>query len=64
MTSRSNGLMIFIIKEKKLGGILIEHAIQGQNIEYTIAGIGINIKQNGLSWIGLQIPVSFSNYNG
>lgn len=32
-------------KEKKLGGILIEHAIQGQNIEYTIAGIGINVKQ-------------------
>ena len=33
------------IGDKKAAGILIEHFIRGENINYTIAGIGMNINQ-------------------
>ena len=34
------------IYDKKIAGILIEHVIQGDKIEYTIAGVGINVNQD------------------
>lgn len=33
------------VNQQKMAGILIEHAIQGENLKYTIAGVGININQ-------------------
>lgn len=33
------------IEDHKIAGILIEHAIQSENIKYSIAGVGININQ-------------------
>lgn len=33
------------VNGKKIAGILIEHAIKGDRIQHTIAGIGININQ-------------------
>ena len=33
------------IRDKKIVGILIEHSIQGEQIKYTIAGIGLNVNQ-------------------
>lgn len=34
-----------ILKDKKIGGILIENSLRGQNIEYSIVGIGLNINE-------------------
>ena len=34
------------VNNDKIAGILIENSIMGDNIEYTIAGIGININQD------------------
>jgi len=34
-----------ILKQKKIGGMLIEQMITGQKIDYSIIGIGININQ-------------------
>lgn len=31
--------------DRKIGGILIEHSLDAQGIEYTIAGVGVNINQ-------------------
>ncbi len=33
------------VHEKKMAGILIEHAIQGNELRYSIAGVGINLNQ-------------------
>jgi BirA family biotin operon repressor/biotin-[acetyl-CoA-carboxylase] ligase len=33
------------VGEKKIAGILIEHHIQGEELKYSIAGVGININQ-------------------
>jgi len=33
------------VGDKKIAGILIEHFIQGDKLNYTIAGVGININQ-------------------
>jgi BirA family biotin operon repressor/biotin-[acetyl-CoA-carboxylase] ligase len=33
------------VGNKKIAGILIEHSIQGSNLQCTIAGVGININQ-------------------
>ena len=33
------------VGNKKIAGILIEHSIQGYQLKYTIAGVGININQ-------------------
>jgi BirA family biotin operon repressor/biotin-[acetyl-CoA-carboxylase] ligase len=33
------------IRDKKIAGVLIEHFIQGESINYSIVGIGININQ-------------------
>lgn len=32
-------------RDKKICGMLIEHSLQGSNLSYTIAGIGLNINQ-------------------
>lgn len=33
------------VHDEKIAGILIEHAIQGEHLKYSIAGVGININQ-------------------
>lgn len=33
------------VADKKIAGILIEHHIQGEKLNYSIAGVGININQ-------------------
>jgi BirA family transcriptional regulator, biotin operon repressor / biotin---[acetyl-CoA-carboxylase] ligase len=33
------------VGNKKIAGILIEHAIQGKKLRYSVAGVGININQ-------------------
>jgi len=33
------------VKNKKIAGILIEHSLQGNKINYSIAGIGLNVNQ-------------------
>jgi BirA family biotin operon repressor/biotin-[acetyl-CoA-carboxylase] ligase len=33
------------VDEKKIAGILIEHHIQGEDLKYSVAGVGININQ-------------------
>jgi len=33
------------VDDKKIAGILIEHHIQGEQLKYTIAGVGINVNQ-------------------
>lgn len=51
------------IKNNKIAGILIEHAIEGNHIKQTIAGIGININQQVFS-SGLPNPISLSRVTG
>lgn len=33
------------VEDQKIAGILIEHSIQGEQLKYSIAGVGININQ-------------------
>ncbi len=33
------------VDDKKIGGLLLEHSIMGSSIDYSIAGIGINVNQ-------------------
>jgi len=33
------------VEDKKIAGILIEHHIQGEKLNYSVAGIGINVNQ-------------------
>ena len=35
--------------DRKLGGILIEHGIEGEHIKYSICGIGLNLNQTEFS---------------
>jgi BirA family biotin operon repressor/biotin-[acetyl-CoA-carboxylase] ligase len=50
-------------KEKKLGGILIENKVKGNNLVFSVAGIGININQDHFeSWI--PNPVSLTEISG
>jgi BirA family biotin operon repressor/biotin-[acetyl-CoA-carboxylase] ligase len=51
------------IENKKIAGILIEHAIENDNIKQTIAGIGININQQNFP-SGLLNPISLRNATG
>jgi len=37
------------IENKKITGILIEHFLQGEQIKYTIVGIGLNVNQDTFS---------------
>jgi len=37
------------VDDKKIAGILIEHHIQGEQLKYTIAGVGINVNQTQFS---------------
>jgi BirA family biotin operon repressor/biotin-[acetyl-CoA-carboxylase] ligase len=40
------------VAEKKIAGILIENALQGENILHSVAGIGINVNQDNFpDWI-------------
>jgi len=54
--------MIFILIIKKLAGILFQNFIKGDRIEYSIAGIGINVNQKKLLFLTLQIPISLIHY--
>lgn len=48
---------------KKLGGILIEHAITGNVLDYTVAGIGLNVNQVVFD-PGLPNPASIKSFTG
>lgn len=47
----------------KIGGILIEHSLDGDAIDYTIAGVGVNINQQVFT-TGAPNPVSLKNITG
>lgn len=49
--------------DRKLGGILIEHGIEGEHIKYSICGIGLNINQTEFS-NRLPNPVSLKQITG
>jgi BirA family biotin operon repressor/biotin-[acetyl-CoA-carboxylase] ligase len=51
------------IADKKIAGILIEHHIQGEKLNYSIAGIGININQTQFD-AGLPNPTSLQLITG
>lgn len=51
------------LHDKKVGGLLIENDIKGEEIERTIAGIGININQESFLE-SLPNPVSLKTYTG
>ncbi len=46
------------VGDRKICGILIEHSVMGQEIEYTIIGVGLNVNQKSFSE-ELPNPVSF-----
>lgn len=49
--------------DKKLVGILIENILQGANVAYTIAGIGVNVNQT--EWLGnAPNPISLKQITG
>lgn len=39
-----------LVENRKIGGILLESSMQNQVIEYVVAGIGLNINQDGKSF--------------
>ncbi|MBP5689055.1 MAG: biotin--[acetyl-CoA-carboxylase] ligase [Muribaculaceae bacterium] len=47
----------------KIGGILIEHSLAGNAIDYTIAGVGVNINQQVFT-SGVPNPVSLKIITG
>jgi BirA family biotin operon repressor/biotin-[acetyl-CoA-carboxylase] ligase len=49
--------------DKKLAGILIENGVMGENIEYSIIGVGMNVNQTKFS-AGLPNPVSLKMIAG
>ncbi|MBO4645868.1 MAG: biotin--[acetyl-CoA-carboxylase] ligase [Bacteroidales bacterium] len=51
------------VGDKKLAGILIEHAVQGEKLRYTIAGIGLNVNQQDFP-SDLPNPVSLRQLLG
>ncbi|MBQ2074888.1 MAG: biotin--[Muribaculaceae bacterium] len=48
---------------RKIGGILIEHTLDAKGIEYTIAGVGLNINQQ-VFVSGAPNPVSLFQITG
>jgi BirA family biotin operon repressor/biotin-[acetyl-CoA-carboxylase] ligase len=48
---------------KKISGMLIEHHIQGEKLNYTIAGVGININQTQFD-ASLPNPISLKLITG
>lgn len=46
-------------KDKKIAGMLIENSLMGQQIEYTIVGVGLNVNQDNFP-SDLPNPVSMS----
>jgi len=51
------------VGKNKIAGILIENSIIGRNINYSIAGIGININQEKFS-SNLENPISLKEISG
>jgi BirA family biotin operon repressor/biotin-[acetyl-CoA-carboxylase] ligase len=51
------------VEDKKIAGILIEHHIQGEKLNYTVAGVGININQTQFD-ASLPNPVSLKLITG
>lgn len=51
------------VDDKKIGGILIEHSILGNDIKHTIAGVGLNINQQEFL-SDAPNPVSLANLTG
>jgi BirA family biotin operon repressor/biotin-[acetyl-CoA-carboxylase] ligase len=51
------------VRDKKIAGILIEHHIQGDKLNYTVAGVGININQMQFDE-NLPNPVSLKMISG
>ncbi len=51
------------VGNKKIAGILIEHSIQGSNLQCTIAGVGININQTRFDPTILN-PTSLAQISG
>ncbi len=51
------------VQNKKLAGILIEHTLSGERLEYSIAGIGMNVNQTHFS-DDLPNPVSLAQITG
>lgn len=51
------------VGDKKIAGILIEHAIAGDAIRYTIAGLGLNLNETDFP-ADLPNPVSLSQITG
>jgi BirA family biotin operon repressor/biotin-[acetyl-CoA-carboxylase] ligase len=50
--------------DRKAGGILIENVIKGNNWQWAIIGIGININQTEFSVDGVFVPVSLKQISG
>ena len=51
------------VQDDKIAGILIEHNIQGENIKYSIAGVGININQTTFDPV-IENPTSLKLLTG
>lgn len=49
--------------DHKIGGILIEHSLSGDEIDYTIAGVGVNINQQ-VFVSGAPNPISLTRITG
>lgn len=49
--------------DRKIGGILIEHSLSDDGIEYTIAGVGVNINQQ-IFVSGAPNPISLLHITG
>jgi BirA family biotin operon repressor/biotin-[acetyl-CoA-carboxylase] ligase len=49
--------------DSKIGGILIEHSLAGNGIDYTIAGVGVNINQQ-VFISGAPNPISLTHITG
>lgn len=51
------------VRDKKIAGILIEHTLSGEHLEYSLAGIGMNINQTQFPE-QLPNPISLSMITG
>ena len=51
------------VEDKKIAGILIEHHIQGEKLNYSVAGVGINVNQTQFE-AELPNPVSLKLLTG
>ena len=51
------------VENKKIAGILIQNTIRGNNLDYSIIGVGLNVNQEVL-YSDAPNPVSLSYYTG